>query len=69
ALIVTEYIRAITSYYIKKFVLVKILADFYKSLFLSISCSLSMPLQDAGQLLPATRPKPDLFNLTEGCAT
>ncbi|MBA1168926.1 hypothetical protein CPI17_27390 [Klebsiella pneumoniae subsp. pneumoniae] len=30
-------------------------ADFTNWLFFLISCSPSMPLQDAGQLLPATR--------------
>ncbi|EPL2317837.1 hypothetical protein WJD21_005717, partial [Klebsiella pneumoniae] len=61
----TEYIRAIMSYCIKKFAIVFILVIFYKYLFLLISGLPSMPLQDAGQLLPATRPEPDLFNLIE----
>ena len=61
----TAHIRAIMFYYIKNFVIVLFLANFNNSLFLHILGSPSMPLQDAGQLLPATRPELDLFNLTE----
>lgn len=40
-------------------------ADFIKWLFLNTSYLPSMPLQDAGQLLPATRPEADSFSFTE----
>jgi hypothetical protein len=40
-------------------------ADFTKWLFLLISDLPSMPLQDAGQLLPATRSEADSFSKSE----
>nr|QIM13779.1 hypothetical protein [Klebsiella pneumoniae] len=40
-------------------------ADFTKWLFLHITGSRSMPLPDAGQLLPATRPQADSFSKSE----